>query len=857
MLGDLEEKFYVELKKESRFTANLNYWYQALNYLRPFAIRKLKSYHSNQSAMFQNYFKIGWRNLSKQKMYSSIKIGGFAMGIAACFLITLFIMDELRYDLHYRDGNRIYRVVGVLNDNGTVHKDTWFAAPFAKVLKEDYPEIESTGRINSSELFGAGSNEIRPADKLENSYEEGFAFVDQDLLNILELPMVHGDPEHALDAPNSIVITKRKADKYFPNENPVGKLMIINDDERNPFTIGGVLGDLPATSHFQFDFLMTLTGREFWPGEQTYWRASNYHTYVKLAEGVDPQELQRKATKGTIEKHFLPAMIEAGMADAEKMMKNAHLEFQPVRDIHLTTDVRDGMIHGDKRLIWLFGGVAVFILLIACINFVNLSTARSANRAKEVGLRKVVGSVRGGIIQQFLSESLLFSSFSFALGILGAWLLLPYFNAVAGKELLFPWKEWWLFPALGGSAIAVGMLAGIYPSFYLSSFRPIDVLKGKLSKGSKHSGARSALVVFQFTTSIILIIGTFVIYRQMEFMLNTKVGYEKDQVLLIQGSNTLGNQIISFKDELLRLSQVRHVSISDYLPVRGTKRNGNGFWKEGKINEDREVIGQMWIVDGDYVKTMGMKIVEGRDFNTQMATDTLGVIVNQAMVRELGLTDPVGKVITNGESMPVIGVVEDFHFETMKENIRPLAMRLGISPSIVSIKVSASEMADVITSITKVWKRFSPNQPFRYTFLDESYARMYEDVQRTGRIFTSFAVLAIVVACLGLFALSAFMVEQRTKELSIRLILGASPNSIFRLLSGNFVWLVTISFLVAAPVAWLLMNKWLDDYVYKIDLTWDVFILSGLISMLIALITISYQAVKAAMTNPASTLRTE
>jgi putative ABC transport system permease protein len=343
----------------------------------------------------------------------------------------------------------------------------------------------------------------------------------------------------------------------------------------------------------------------------------------------------------------------------------------------------------------------------------------------------------------------------------------------------------------------------------------------------------------------------------MEFMLNTKVGYEKDQVLLIQGSNTLGSQIISFKNELLRLSQVRHVSISDYLPIRGTKRNGNGFWKEGKINEDREVTGQMWIVDGDYIITMGMKIVDGRDFNMQMATDTLGVIINQAMVRELGLTDPVGKVITNGESMPVIGIVEDFHFESMKENIRPLAMRLGISPSIVSIKVSATEMEDVITSITKVWKRFSENQPLRYTFLDESYARMYEDVQRTGRIFTSFAVLAIFVACLGLFALSAFMVEQRTKELSIRLILGASPNSIFRLLTSNFIRLVAISFLLAAPVAWLLMNKWLDDYVYKIDLTWDIFLFSGLVSMLIALITISYQSLKAAMANPASTLRTE
>jgi len=855
--GDLEEKFYAALKTKSPFKSKLNYWYQVFNYLRPFAIRKSNSPALNHYGMFQNYFKIGWRNLVKQKMYSSIKIGGFALGITASLLIALFIRDELSYDLHYPDGDRIYRVVGVLNDNGEIHQDTWFPAPFAKALKEDYPEIENVGRLNSSELFGAGSNEIRRADKTDNSHEEGFAYIDPELLDILHLPIVYGNLKVALDAPNTIVITKEKANKYFPNEDPVGKMLIINNDEQNPFTIGAVIEDLPATMHVQFDFLITLKDREFWPGEQTWWRASNYHTYVRLNQGVNPDALEKKVTKGTIEKYFLPSMIESGMVGAEAMMKNAHLEFQPVRDIHLDADIRDGLIHGDLRFIWLFGGIATFIIIIACINFVNLSTAKSANRAKEVGLRKVVGSIRSSIISQFLTESLLFSFLSFAVGIAAAWLLLPYFNTLTAKSLIIPWSAWWLFPLLMSAATIIGILAGLYPSFYLSSFKPIQVLKGNLSRGSKHSGARSMLVVFQFTTSIVLIVGTLIIYRQMGYILNTKVGFEKDQVLLIEGANTLDRQVNTFKNELLRLPQVKHVSIGDYLPIRGTKRNGNGFWKEGKIQEDREVSGQMWIVDNDYIKTMGMKIVEGRDFGAQLSTDSLGVIINQAMARQLNLSDPIGKNITNGTSMPVIGVVEDFHFESMKENIQPLAMRLGISPSIISVKANAAEMQDLIQSVTTVWKQFSPNQPIRYTFLDQSYARMYEDVQRMGRIFTSFAVLAIIVACLGLLALSAFMVEQRGKEISIRLVLGASVGSVFNLLTQNFLKLVLISFVLAVPIAWYMMQKWLEDYVYKIEIGWDVFILAGAMAVCIALLTISYQSIRAALVNPVRGLRSE
>ena len=861
VVGDLTEKF-DSMSKESPFKAKINYCFQVINYLRPFAIRKSKSSNTNHYAMFQNYFKIAWRNLSNQKMYSSIKIGGFALGIAACLLIALFIRDELSYDLKIPNGDRLYRVVGVSNNNGELRKDVWFQPPFANALKEDYSEVEAAGRINPVELFGAGGNEIRRADQDQNTFEEGFIYADQEWFDMIGIPMVYGNRARALAVPNSIVISKRMSDKYFPNENPIGKILITNNNEDRPFTIGGVIEDIPATSHIHFDFLMTMTGREFWAGEQTSWGSSNYHTYILLRPGIDPIELEKKMTKGVIEKYILPDLIKDGLVNAREVLKGARLEFQPVRDIHLQSEgIHDRLTHGDIRFVWLFGAVAGFILIIACINFINLSTARSANRAKEVGLRKVVGSFRSNLINQFLTESVLFSLLSFVLGILLAWLLLPYFNFLAAKSMIFPWKEWWLVPLMTAAAFIIGCVAGLYPALYLSGFKPIQVLKGSVSAGSKSSTLRSGLVVFQFTTSIVLIISTFIIDRQMGYILNKKVGFEKDQVLLLQGVNTLGEKIITFKKELVRMPGVESASISDYLPVTGSKRNGNQFWQEGKTKTEKAVGGQFWRVDHDYVKTMGMKIVDGRDFSIEIRSDSQACIINQTLARKLDLKNPIGERITNGSSgsriMEVIGVVEDFHFESMKENIGGVCLAIGRSPTVLSVKVNTRDMPQLVTSVSTLWKDFSPNQPIRYTFLDDRFAMMYADVQRMGRIFTSFAVLAIIVACLGLFALSAFMVEQRNKEISIRLVLGASVKSIFNLLTLNFVLLVLVSLLIAMPISWYLMHTWLEDFVYRIEITWDVFVLAGLMAVFIAILTISYQSIRAALTNPAAGLRSE
>lgn len=857
--GDLVELYNERLRESGKRRADLKFVVDVLLLFRRGIIKPAEgSNNLNTYGMYKSYLKIGWRSLIKQRMYSVVKIGGFSLGIAACILIGLFIWDELRYDKHYPDAGRIYRVVGVYNDNGQIQKGVHFQPPFAKAMLDDYAEIEKVGRYINGELFGASNAEIRRADQEENLYEDNITYIDQDLVDIFKLPFVYGSPSKALSQPYSLVMTKTKAEKYFPGENPIGKTLIINDDKQHPYSIGGVIEDFPSTSHLRFDFMLTLTGKEFWQGEQTSWCCSNYPTYVLLKPGVNATDLEKRMTKGVLDKYIVPMMVKEGRSDAYEMVKKAHLELQPVSKIHLYSEgIHDGLSHSDIRFVWLFASVAAFILIIASINFINLSTAKSANRAREVGLRKVVGSLRKNLVSQFLAESLLYSAFSFVLGLLLASLLLPYFNVLASKSLVLPWNYWWFVPGLFAASVMVGFFAGIYPSFYLSSFKPIQVLKGNLSLGSKSSSLRSSLVVFQFTISIILIVGTLIIYRQMEFIINKKLGFERDRVMYLEGTHMLGGKVKTFKEELLKLPAVQSASIGDYLPVRGTKRNGNQFFIEGKNKIDKPVGGQFWRVDHDYLKTMGMKMASGRFFDVKMASDSDAVVINQKMAKELNLKEAVGSRITNYRGWNVIGVVEDFHFESLKQDIEPLAIVLGNSPTIVSVKLNSANMQEAIGAITALWKQFAPNQPVRFSFLDQSYARMYDDVKRMGKIFTSFAVFAIIVACLGLFALSAFMVEQRAKEIGIRLVLGASLRSIVRLLTQNFVMLITISFLLAAPVAWYVMKLWLQDYAYRVDIGWDIFLMAGVLSIIIAMATVSYQAVRAALTSPVNSLKSE
>jgi putative ABC transport system permease protein len=813
--------------------------------------------------MIRNYLKMAIRSMQKNRVFTAINILGLALGIAACLLIALYVNNELSYDSTYPDADRIGRVISTDNYNGVTERGAIFPAPLVRVLKNDLPEVEKAGRLMAFSLFkGAGANQVRRADQIENTYEEGFTYADQEILDIFKFPLVYGDRAHALTEPNTLVISKRKADKYFPGQNPVGKILYLNNDSSKPYKIGAVMYDLPANSHLNYDFLVSLTGVEFWNGEQTDWHAWNYDNYVLLRKGTDRRQFDKKLTATVIKKYILPG-LNSKDTKLIKTVSEATITLQPVTDIYLrsydmgTDPSHGGTPYGDIRFIWLFGGIACFILVIACINFINLSTARSANRAKEVGLRKVMGGYRYSLIAQFLTESALLSFLSFVIGVLIAWQLMPYFNQWSGKSLVFPWAQWWLIPVFVLSAAAIGFIAGMYPAFYLSAFKPVNVLKGNVSNGSKNTVLRNTLVVFQFTTSIILIIGTIVIYRQMQYILNTELGYDKEQVLMVQGANLLEGKTDAFKNELLKLSQVKSVSVSDYLPVNGTKRNGQTFHRVDKADGDVSSATQVWRIDTDYLKTLGIKLAAGRNFSKDMPTDTQAVIINQALAKQLLLKDPIGKSISNNKVYQIIGVVEDFNYESLKGNIGPLCMVLENSPSIISVKIGTSNMAGLIPAISGAWKKFAPGQAFRFTFLSDSYANMYADVQRMSRIFACFAVLAIVVACLGLFALAAFMAEQKTREVGIRKVLGASVANITAMLSADFLKLVCLAILIASPIAWYGMYKWLQEFAYRTTIQWWIFALAGAGAILIAVITVSFQSVKAAVANPIKSLRSE
>ncbi len=809
--------------------------------------------------MIFNNLKIIWRRMIHQKMYSIIKIGGFALGIAVCLLIALFISDELSYDKHHPDSERLFRVVLCYHANGQVFKGAAFPAPFARALKENYPDVELAGRLNGTVFWGAGSNEIRPVDQAQNTHENGFAYADQELLDIFRFPLIYGDAAHALDEPNTIVISKRKAEKYFADEVPIGKTLIINNDESKIYRITGVMENPPKNSHFQNDFLLSIEGG-FYPGEQTNWTSSSYNTYVMLKPGTDVTALEAKFSD-IVKKYIIPNEKRNGQADADKLADIVKYELQPVEDIHLKSEgIQDDLSHGDIRFVWLFGIIAIIILIIACINFINLSTARSANKGREAGLRKAIGAFKSNLVRQFLSESLFFSFISFILGGLLTTALLPYFNVLSAKSMSIPWEGWWwILPSLILFATIIGVLTGLYPSFYLSSFKPAAVLKGELNRGSKGSKMRSGLVIFQFTVSIVLIIGTLIIYRQMNFILNKKVGFEKDQVVLLHGTNTLGNKAKTFKNELLKLVDVENVTISSFLPIDGTRRDGNALWIEGRKNIDDPTSGQFWKVDHDYIKTLGMKIVEGRDFNNELASDANAAIINRVLAKELGLAEPfVGKKIANmWNTFEVIGVVEDFNYESLKRDIGGICMTLGKSRDIISVKVKTSDMVGTIESITSVWNRFSVNQPIRYSFLDESFAMMYNDVLSMGRIFSTFALFAIIVACLGLFALSSFMIEQRIKEIGIRKVNGARISEILAKLNKDFIKWVAIAFVLACPIAYYTMNKWLENFAYKTSISWWIFTLVGILAFGIALLTVSWQSWRAATRNPVEALRYE
>jgi putative ABC transport system permease protein len=839
--------------------------------LREVQKQTLKVENKKATIMLKNYLTIAFRNLRKQSFYSFINIGGLAVGVAACLVIVLFIIDELSYDKYNTKADRIYRLNTELKWAGNHMNITVSPAPTAQTLLQDYPEIESIFRITESGTFL-----VKTANEAQSFKENKVAWADSTFFKFFSVTLLEGDGKTALREPASVAISKRIADKYFPNGNALGQSLIF--DHKYHAKVTAVYENIPAASHFHFDILFSVLGD--WPVAKEAQSTSHtldktFTTYILLKPGADAKALELKLT-GYVDKYIGPQIAKSlgsdfTMKKFRSLGNRYDMTLMPLTDIHLRSDMKGEFeANGNIAYIYLFGAIALFILAIACINFMNLSTARSSSRGKEVGIRKVMGSLRSHLVRQFLSESILITLFAFIVALGLAYLFLPLFNDLAQKQLFLPFGNALFYFILLGAGIFVGVLAGIYPSFFLSAFKPVNVLKGKLALGMKSGLIRSSLVVFQFVVSIFLIVSALAINRQLSFIQNKKLGFEKDQVLVVKDAYILKPHVQSFKDEALKINTIETCTISGFIPVEmgsETSRRISSFWKEGDTPSAESLTGiQDWRVDQDYIKTFGMKIKLGRDFLTGVTSDSLSVILNESAVRRMGLgADPLGKKVntfddedpTKIHSWTVIGVIEDFHFTSMRENIASLGLFLHQSDGFLSFRISAKDSQETIQSLEKLWKRLAPGQPFQYSFLDEDFDRMYASEQRLGKIFTVFAGLAIIIACLGLFALTAFTAEQRTKEIGIRKVLGASVSSIVVLLSKEFGKLILIAFVIATPIAWFGVDWWLKSYTYKAEIGVMVYILAGAFAFVIAWLTMGYQSIRAASSDPVKSLRSE
>ena len=849
--GDLRERFANHMEEKGVGHAKRLFTLDVLRLFRSGLIRSFPNWtNSFNQDMFKNNLKIAFRHIWDQKLYSSIKIGGLSLGIGAFLILGLYLKNEFGYDDFYPNKDRMYRVTTKYLGEGFQGVD--FPAPFSKALQNDFPEVEKAGRYIPSPWF----NQIRPEGSFQNFFEEGAVYVDVELLEILDIPLVHGDYSKSFTEPNSVLISESKARKYFPGTNPINQRIVINNNLDNPQTIVGVFQDFPENSHLDFDFMLSLSGVEFWPGEQQYWGANMYDVYILLKPGVDLTDFEGKV-QSIITDYFLPSYQEREFANPIEIANNMELKLQPIEDIYLeSADVRDNLSHGNEQILWLFGFSGILIIIIAAINFVNLSTARYSLRAKEIGMRKVVGADRSSIVKQFLTEAVFFSLIAAIIGLVLAWIFLPFLNSVTDKSLHFSQDMLTYLPILIGSAVLLGLVTGSYPSFYLSKLGGMSMQGPKLDGGNIKSVFRSSLVIFQFAISVILIICTIVVYEQMQFVMNKDLGFEKDKVVLIKGTDALGDKVSLFKEEILQIPHIRSASISDYVPVEEGRRYSDSFWKDGKQNTEQGVNAQIWRVDHDYIETMGLEIFLGRGFEENNSSDSTGIIISKSLMGKLSLDKGIGSLIgTKESSWRVIGVMKDFHFESLENEISPSCLILAKSPSIVSAKVSGTNTEVILSTIEKKWSKLTPTNPFRYSFLDERFEFMHKDISRAGRLFNMFAILAIFIACLGLFSLTTFMADRSKKEIGIRKVLGASVLRITKLLSKDFIMLVLIGILIAIPVGWYIMNGWLNDFAYRVSLDWRIFVKGSLLALGIGIVTISYQCVNAALQNPVNNLR--
>jgi putative ABC transport system permease protein len=794
--------------------------------------------------MLKNYLRIAFRNLWRHKGFSLLNIIGLTVGMVAFYLIFLYVTFELSYDNMYPKADRIYRIVAdIKTPTETLHtnKPAW-AVPAH--LPGEMQEVEAAVRVTLGDnwLVDVGDQHFQ---------QDDVAMADSNFFQVFELPFLKGNPRTSLKEPYSVVLTETTAKKYFGSKDPMGQSMTLTRDKFHA-KVTGVIKDIPENSQIKASMFISMNTftRIMNPGLDNVWGGYNPNGYVLLKPHTSAAAVEKK----------LPAFLEK-MNGTEmhqsKMVPTLYLE--PLRDVYLRS-TRDGSKTGNITNVYIFSIVGVFILLIACINFINLTTARSADRAKEVGIRKVVGAVKGQLARQFIGESVILCLIAYLLSVLFAAVLIYPFNQIAGKiisENIFSHAGYLLM--LLGVAVLIGIAAGVYPALVLSSFQPVAVLKGRFATGTRGIFLRKALVIVQFTIATALIIGTLVVYNQLNYMRSQDLGFSKDQKMIL---DTRGDSSkLVFKQQVSTLPGVLSTAMSGSVPGGG---NPGAYSQIENVKGDMQVANlDLYFVDFDYIPQFKIKIIAGRPFSRDFMTDTTrAMILNEAAVKMFGYTSPqqaIGKKFSQwGREGTIVGVMKDFHFRSLQEVIKPLSMRIEPGAcDLVSINVDGHHLPATIAGVESLWKRILPDKPFSYFFLDEYFDKQYRAEDRFGRLFMYFAVLAIFISCLGLMGLAAYSTMQRTKEIGVRKIVGASTGSIVFLLSKDFLQLVGWAFLIAAPVAWFFCHGWLQGFAYRIDIYWWIFIAAGLMASLIALITISFQAIKAAMTNPIVSLRTE
>lgn len=799
--------------------------------------------------MIKNYIKIAWRNILKNKGIFSINTVGLALGIASCLIIMLFVVDELSYDRYNEKANEIVNVVFRAKINGEEIKEGAVMAPVGETLKQEFPEVLDATRIRR-----IGTPKITIGNQ---SYRDNrFAFVDSNFFNVFTLPIIEGDSRNPLQEPNTVVITKTEAEKFFGATSAIGKLIYLEGEEQ-PFRVTGVIEEVPQNSHFHFEIFASINGLE--EAKSTSWFGGDFFTYLLLKKGSDYKDLESKLSQ-LPEKYMGPKMQEQMGISFEEFTKDNQLGFRvfPLTDIHLYSDnspysqLEQG---GDIKYVYIFSAIALFMLLIACINFMNLSTATAAKRAKEVGIRKVLGSNKNQLRYQFLYESFIATLMAMVLAAILVIISLPFYNEMSGKELRldFLWQPM-VIVSLVLLTFLISFLAGGYPAFFLSSFKPIEALKNKFLGGNKNKSVRSSLVVFQFVVSAGLIVATLVVNEQMQYIQNKDIGYDRDQLLVLREAYLLGNNKDAFREELLKNSKVASITNSASIPAGSTDNYMSQVYVDGEFSRRMPVFN----IDENYIPTMGMKMILGRNFSKEFSTDSTNVIINQTAAKVLGFgNDAIGKIVTDGGGdHTVVGVIKDFHFKSLHQTIEPLFLFYRPFGGLI-IKAKSADMASLINDTNALWNTFNTDETFGYTLLDESYRQTYVTELKMGTLLNVFALLTILVACLGLFGLVTFTAEQRFKEIGIRKVLGSSVLEIIGLLSQDFLKLVFISFFIAFPLGYYLMNKWLEGFAYRIELHWGLFGLAALITLMISFGTIGFKSYRAATMNPVQALKDE